>query len=147
MEISLIKSGDSLWNDTIMFAEKCSWKAGPFLAEMMWNNSFRDPERVIVAVDAGRIIGYCTFVMKDELHDDCGYSPFIGFIFVDETSRGNRVSEKMIAAASEYAKSVGYEKIYILSGEQGLYEKYGFEKLGDFQTIYGSTDQLFEKAL
>lgn len=147
MEINLITSSDSLWNETIAYADKCSWKAGPFLAKMMRDNAFRDPERVIVAVEEGRIIGYCTFVMKDELPDDYEYSPFIGFIFVDETSRGHRVSEKMIAAASEYAGSIGYEKIYILSGEQGLYEKYGFEKLGDFQTIYGSTDQLFEKAL
>lgn len=147
MEIRIIKYGDPLWNKTIIFAEKCSWKAGPYLAEMMRNNSFQDPERVIVAVENGSIIGYCTFVMKDELPEDCVYSPFIGFVFVDEKSRGKRVSGKMISAASEYAKSIGYEKIYILSGEQGLYEKYGFEKKGDFQTIYGSVDQLFEKAL
>ena len=25
----------------------------------------------------------------------------------------------------------------------GLYEKYGFRKIGDFKTIYGWTDQLF----
>ena len=24
-----------------------------------------------------------------------------------------------------------------------LYEKYGFVKLGDYRTVYGSTDQLF----
>ncbi len=32
-------------------------------------------------------------------------------------------------------------------GEQGLYEKYGFMKLGDFETIYGGMDQLFEKVI
>ena len=77
MEINLIKCGDSLWNETITYADKCSWKAGPFLAKMMRDNAFRDPERVIVAVEEGRIIGYCTFVMKDELPDDYEYSPFI----------------------------------------------------------------------
>ena len=30
-----------------------------------------------------------------------------------------------------------------MSGEIGLYEKYGFVKLGDYETIYGSVDQLF----
>ena len=30
-----------------------------------------------------------------------------------------------------------------MSGEVGLYEKYGFTKIGDFATIYGDTDQLF----
>ena len=34
-----------------------------------------------------------------------------------------------------------------MSGEQGLYEKYGFEKIGDFETIWGTTDQLFQKTV
>lgn len=78
---------------------------------------------------------------------DAPYTPFIGFVFVDERSRGERVSERMINAASDYARSIGYEKIYIMSGEQGLYEKYGFVKIGDFKTIYGTEDQLFQKGL
>ncbi len=58
-----------------------------------------------------------------------------------------RVSEKLIEVTSEYAKSIGYETIYILSGEIGLYEKYGFEKISDEETVYGTVDQLFQKRL
>ena len=65
----------------------------------------------------------------------------------DEKCRGKRVSEKLIEVASEYAKSIGYETIYILSGEVGLYEKYGFVKIGDKETTYGTVDQLFQKKL
>ena len=53
----------------------------------------------------------------------------------------------MIVAASDYARSIGYKTLYILSGEQGLYEKYGFVKIGDLETIYGGIDQLFYKDL
>ena len=53
----------------------------------------------------------------------------------------------MIHKVSAYARELGYEKIYIMSGEIGLYEKYGFQKLGDYETIYGSVDQLFVKSL
>lgn len=42
---------------------------------------------------------------------------------------------------------LGYHKVFIMSGDQGLYEKYGFIKLGDFETIYGGMDQLFEKVI
>ena len=56
-------------------------------------------------------------------------------------------TERVINAASDYARSIGYEKIYIMSGEQGLYEKYGFVKIGDFKTVYGTEDQLFQKTL
>jgi predicted N-acetyltransferase YhbS len=49
----------------------------------------------------------------------------------------------MLQKAALYARKLGYEKVYILSGEIGLYEKFGFEKLGDYKTIYGTVDQLF----
>ena len=53
----------------------------------------------------------------------------------------------MIQNVILYARGLGYEKIYIMSGEVGLYEKYGFEKVGDYETIYDSVDQLFLKTI
>ncbi|WP_242876850.1 GNAT family N-acetyltransferase [Butyrivibrio sp. ob235] len=147
MEIYLIKNDSQLWEKTIGFARECSWRAGMALADKMEKNDFQDWERVIVAVDNDSIAGYCTIAEKDELPDDYSYSPFIGFMFVDEKYRGKRISEQMINCATDYAKGLGYNKVFIMSGEHGLYEKYGFEKLGDFETIYGETDQLFEKVL
>ena len=144
METALIQKGHPLWEKTIAFAQACSWKAGPLLAKRMAENGFRDWERVIVAADDGRIAGYCTFTEKDELPDDCGYAPFIGFVFVDERYRGNRLSGQMISRALQYAKGIGFRTVYIMSGEHGLYEKYGFRKIGNFETIYGTTDQLFQ---
>ena len=53
----------------------------------------------------------------------------------------------MVYLTIDHARTVGHKTIYIMSGEQGMYEKYGFEKVGDFKTIYGSVDQLFQKHL
>ncbi len=147
VEISVMTYGHPLWDKTISFADNCSWKAGSYLAHKMRNKEFSETERVLVASEGEEIIGYSTFAKKDELPDDVEYTPFIGFVFVDERSRGKGVSERMINAALDYARSIGYEKIYIMSGEQGLYEKYGFVKIGDFKTIYGTEDQLFQKGL
>ncbi len=147
MEITVITNGHPLWDQTISFAETCSWKAGPYLAKKMRNNEFAEVERVIVATENDSPVGYCTFSLKDELPEDSEYSPFIGFVFVDENCRGKRISEKMIAAALDYAESNGYETVYILSGESGLYEKYGFENIRDVGTIYGTVDHLFQKGV
>ena len=147
MEITVITNGHPLWDQTISFAETCSWKAGPYLAKKMRNNEFAEVERVIVATENDSPVGYCTFSLKDELPEDSEYSPFIGFVFVDENCRGKRLSEKMIAAALDYAESNGYETVYILSGESGLYEKYGFENIRDVGTIYGTVDHLFQKGV
>ena len=147
MNILLISQEHPLWEKTAEFAQNCSWKAGQFLAEKMRKNDFRDWERVIIAADHEQIAGFCTLTEKDELPDDAPFSPFIGFVFVDERYRGNRLSGQMIRAALGYAKEIGYPSVYIVSGEQGLYEKYGFEKIGDYETIYGTTEQLFQIAV
>ena len=113
----------------------------------MVKNDFLDWERVIAAVEDGCIAGYCTFSERDELPEEYGFSPFIGFVFVAEQYRGRRVSERMISRACRYADEQGFRVVYVVSGESGLYEKYGFEKLGDYKTIYGTRDQLFRKEL
>ena len=136
-----------MWDMVIDFATKCSWKAGPFLASKMQKNGFKDWERVIVAIDNGSVVGYCTLTEKDELPDEYDFTPFIGFVFVDEKFRGHRISEKMIECACGYAKELGYLKVYIMSGEAGLYEKFGFKKIGNYKTVYGTVDQLFEKEI
>ena len=103
VEISVMTYGHPLWDKTISFADNCSWKAGSYLAHKMRNKEFSETERVLVASEGEEIIGYSTFAKKDELPDDAPYTPFIGFVFVDERSRGKRVSERMINAASDYA--------------------------------------------
>ena len=147
IEILAMKQGDDYWNKTISFAENCSWIAGPLLADLMKKNRFLEWERVFVAYEDGHIAGYCTFTEKDEMPDKYDFSPFIGFVFVDEKYRGKRISEMMIKVATKYASECGYDVVYIMSGEVGLYEKFGFEKLGDYETIYGTVDQLFVKPI
>ena len=147
LKIYKIAYEHSLWQETIKLAENCSWRAGKSLATLMKQNQFLDWESVFVACVEEKIVGYCTFTQKDELPEQYDFSPFIGFIFVDEKYRGNRISEQMINSVIAYAVKLGFEKVYIMSGEHGLYEKYGFEKVGDFETIYNTVDQLFVKTI
>ena len=145
--IEIMTSTHPLWNKTISFAEKCSWRAGAALARKMRENDFAENERVIIALENDDIAGFCTFANKDELPPEYDFSPFIGFMFVDEKYRGHRLSGKLIDVACGIAKDQGFSIIYVMSGEVGLYEKYGFEKIGYYATIYGTTDQLFQRNL
>lgn len=142
-KVYLMTEGHKYWEQTILFARNCSWNAGSFLANRMIENEFQEWERVCVICADEEVAGFATFTEKDELPDKYDFAPFIGFVFVDEKYRGKRLSEKMIQSIISYAKGLDYEKIYIMSGEIGLYEKYGFIKMGDYETIYGTTDQLF----
>lgn len=143
MEINIAEKGSALWEQTIAYAESCSWRAGRELARQMRGDCFRGFERVFAASENGHIVGFCTLTEKDELPPEYPYTPFIGFIFVGEDFRGRRVSEKMILTVLGYAASAGFEKVYLMSGEVGLYEKYGFVKMGEYDSIYGEKEQLF----
>ena len=141
MDITIVD--DKLRNAVISYAENCSWRAGKELARLMRRNEFKDWEKVFAVCENGRIAGFCTLTEKDELSPEYPFTPFIGFVFVDEEFRGRRVSGELIGAAVRYVRKIGFENVYIMSGEVGLYEKYGFSKIGDFETIYGGTEQLF----
>jgi len=80
----------------------------------MDDQGFVDWERVIVALDKESICGFCT-VTKTDCIPDVDYSPYIGYIFVGEMYRGQRLSEKMIQYAMKYLKSLGFDKAYLVS--------------------------------
>ena len=143
MKIYTMTNNHEKWDSVAAFAEKCSWGAGKKLAELMRKDFFKDWERVFAAFEDEEPVGFCTLTEKDELDPKYPYSPLIGFVFVDEAHRGKRISEQMINTVLGYAKSIGYDKVYVMSGEKGLYEKYGFSYMGDFESIYGGKDQLF----
>ena len=127
MQIKPITNRDFLRNNLIEYAKVCEREAWPVLAKKMKENNFLDWERIFVATDNDKIIWFCTFTKEDWI-PDCDYSPFVWFIFVDENYRWERVSEKMINEVEKYAKTLNFEKLYIVSDHKGLYEKYWFEK-------------------
>ncbi|MGN0615085.1 GNAT family N-acetyltransferase [Ruminococcus flavefaciens] len=143
MDIKALTSKHEKWDTVAAYADNCSWRAGKELARLMREDIFKDWERVFAAFEGGEPVGFCTLTEKDGLLPKYPYTPLIGFVFVDEAHSGKRLSEKIIGKALEYAKSIGYDKVYIMSGESGLYEKYGFVCMGDFESVYGGTEQLF----
>jgi len=142
MNFKTIISSDELWDKVRNYAESCSWGAGKTLANAMDHNEFNDWERVIVAVDHDKICGYCT-VSKTDCIPDVEYTPYIGFMFVGEEYRGNRLSEQLIRYAIDYIKNIGYNKVYIVSDHENLYEKYGFHVIDRKIAPWGSEEKIY----
>lgn len=150
MEIKALTPADSLWPKLMAYAASCSWKAGPFLAKDMENGVFTEWERVFAALEDRdsssskeyEITGYCTLARKDCI-PDVPYTPYIGYMFVDEKFRGRRLSGQLIRAALDYAGKLGFSRVYLVSGEKGLYEKYGFHKIDEKKDAWGNDEQVF----
>jgi GNAT superfamily N-acetyltransferase len=113
----------------------------------MEKHDFKDKEQIFVAIEANQIAGFCVFEEDGYIPPEYDYHPFINLVFVDESYRGKRVSEKLIEKALSYGKELGLNKVYLKSEHRGLYEKYGFKKIADFTPIVGLADQIFEKNL
>ena len=88
------------------------------------------------------LCGYCTVSERDCI-PDVDYTPYIGFMFVDEEYRGNRLSQKLIQYAIEYIKNVGYDKVYIVSDHVNLYEKNGFRVIDRKIAPWGSEEKIY----
>lgn len=143
----VINAAHPAWENVAAYADGCSWRAGAYLAQLMRENRFAAWERVFAAFDGETQVGFCTLTAKDEMPETSVYTPFIGFVFVDEAYRGRHISGQLISAACAYAKTLGYEKVYLTSDEQGLYEKYGFVKNGEVENIWHEMTQLFAKII
>lgn len=142
MNFKTITLSDELWYRVRDYVESCSWRAGKSLANAMDNNVFKDWERVIVVLDNEKICGYCTVAKTDCIPDIC-YTPYIGYMFVDEEYRGNRLSQKLIQYTMEYLKMVGFDKVYIVSDHENLYEKYGFCVIDRKIAPWGSEEKIY----
>ena len=142
MNYQSITVSDELWCKVRNYAENCSWKAGKVLANTMDSNAFQDWERVIIALDNGKICGYCT-AAKTDCIPNVPYTPYIGFLFVDEAYRGNRLSQQIISYAMDYLKSVGFDKVYLVSDHVNLYEKYGFRVRDRKIAPWGSEEKIY----
>ena len=67
-------------------------------AEKMEPNDFENNERALVALRDDDAAAFCTFTNRDEMPREYGCGPLIGFLFVAEKYRGNRLSEQMVNA-------------------------------------------------
>ena len=112
MEIRPVNQDRMLWDKTIKLAENCSFPAVHRLSDRMRINDFADWERVIAAAEDGSVAGFCVLEENGNIPDNFDCKPFINFVFVDEKWRGQRISEKMIRFALDYAEELGYKKVY-----------------------------------
>lgn len=149
MEISfkVLTIGDKESNAVSQLIEVISWSAGKSLSTKMIQQEFSGWEAVLVGWTTNQEMAcFCTVTKLDSLQGE-EYTPFIGYVFVQEKFRGFRLSERLLKAAESYLKKVGFEGVFLVSGEIGLYEKFGYSKIANAETIHGETENVYRKFL
>lgn len=106
----------------------CDWRAGLHLRKILEEGRFRelygDTARVLMLADGMKLAAFCTYAEKDDI-PDTELKPWLGFVYTFPEYRGRRLMGKLIARAKETARENGYDKLWVCTRENGLYEKYG----------------------
>lgn len=146
-EIKKVDKNTELADKLIRFVENFSWEdVKEHTLRVLRNWEFSDWEAMFVALVDNQIVGMAS-IMKTDYYPLPEIFPWISSVFVDESHRGHKISGRLIEAANEYAKSIGFERTYIPSEHTGLYESYGYHYLKDIVNYGNGTDRLYVKEL
>ncbi len=114
--------------------------------QVLRNWEFSEWETMFVALVNNQIVGMAS-IAKADYYPMPEIYPWVSSIFVTEEYRGHRISERLIEAANQYAKSLGFKETYIPSEHIGLYEKYGYHYVKDIVNYGNGIDRLYVKQL
>jgi len=146
MEIKQVLFNDENWRKLIDFVKSSTWSESSIIAKNWEEYNYLEWERIFAAFENDNIIGHCSFNNVDCV-PDVDYTPYIQSVFVNENYRGKRVSEKLINTAIEYAKSLGFKEVYMISGHINFYEKYGFIKIDEKKEYRGVLQSIYRNEI
>ena len=125
---------------------QCDWTAGQFLHTLMTEGTFHERcgenARVLLLADGSRLAAFCTYAARDDI-PDTELTPWLGFAYTYPDYRGRRLMGRLISRAKEYAREEGYDRLWISTGETGLYEKYGAEYVMDLKDTAGCDSRIY----
>ena len=93
----------------------------------------RLPQTYGIFVDS-KIVGMYQFAYEDlSIRPDI--YPWLANVYIDEAYRNNGFCRKMMETVKEKAKkNLDFNEIYLYTKHQGLYEKFGWKYVSDFDT-------------
>jgi len=151
LKIAILSVGNKTadYSGIIQWAETWDWGVGEIVAKRLTKNKFKDWETVFVLTVDEQYAGLCILEKKDSWGTDLdlALTPFITAVYIDPRFRGRRLSEKLLEAASDFARSLGFDAVYLISSNEDFYEKFGFEKFTQTVTCSGTTESVYKRCM
>lgn len=146
MEFRIVAPDNSNWQELALKIAVEDWDAAKYLAKQMQEGQFSDWERVLVAMDGDKLIGFASIV-KEDIVKHTGYTPFIATVYVNANYRGKRISEQLVHLAEKTLQQQGFNEVYIATIHSDLYEKYGYQYLATKPDIFERAMRLYKKTI
>ncbi len=100
-----------------------------------WMSNVSASQVALIAFDGNKPVGMCSLQMNDGIRPDV--FPWLGDLCVDANYQNQGIGKKLVCAAQEKIRSLGFKKLYLFIFEESLltfYHKQGWKKIG--QDVY-----------
>ena len=94
-------------------------------------------------MDKDKIVGCAGLITNDFISRGDLY-PWLCALFVDQEYRGQRLSTLLIDRAKADTKAFGYSHLYLSTEHIGLYEKIGFQFIGEGYHPWNESSRIYE---
>lgn len=131
--------------------EKADWEAGKSLCRRIQTNTLipktkEDPKLYLMISDQNELMAYAILAQKDDIQET-SLSPWIGYVYTYPAYRKQKLAQKLLTYCEEQAKAQGNAALYIATGHEGLYERYGYEFLDFMLDMHGHLSRVYRKTL
>lgn len=82
-------------------------------------------------------------VIENDFHKRPDLAPNICAVYVEEAYRGRKFSERLLDRALNYLHDSGIESVYLITGHNGLYEKFGWSFYGMVEENDGNMIRMY----
>lgn len=98
-----------------------------------------------LAYENDDLVGFFVISEKELIKEQLSYTPFLGIIMVFDNYRGKGYSKLMLNYITERIKILGYKELYLCTNHNNLYEKYGYNLIGNATYIWNETTKIYKK--
>ena len=95
----------------------------------------------VYADDEQKLVGFARVI------SDFATTFYLADVIIDQDYRYRGLGQALVSYILSQPEYACLRGILLTKDAHGFYEKYGFEKLGEYETIFGTTDQLFRRRM
>lgn len=93
-----------------------------------------------------QVVG-CYGLITNDFISRCDLWPWLACLYIEESERGQRLSQRFFVHAAEQALAMGYTQLYLTTDHDGLYEKSGWQRLADGFSLFGASTRIYQHSV